>query len=85
MVPFNKVYAVAGGIRKIRDVAAAKRLRLVSSDLAIEAATCGECSLKHFVKIVDYEIEVDWRPVAAVDRRSVRPRTFCSRRSSAMR
>ncbi len=66
VVPLNEVYAVAGGIREIRDVAAPNRLRLVSSDLAIEAATCGECSLKYFVKIVDYEIEVDRRPVAAI-------------------
>ena len=65
-MPLHKVYAVAGGIRKICDIAATNRLRLVSSDLAIEVATCGECSLKHFVKIADNEIEVDRRPVAAV-------------------
>ncbi len=65
-MPFDKVYAVAGGIGKIRDRAAPDRLRLVSSNRAIEAAPCGECSLKNLVKIADYEIEVDRRPVAAV-------------------
>jgi hypothetical protein len=66
VVPFNEIYAVASGIRKIRDVAAPDRLRLISSDLTIEAATRGECSLKHVLKIADYEIEVDRRPVATV-------------------
>ena len=66
VVPFDKVYAVAGGIGKIRDVAAPNWLRLVSSNRAIEATACGERSLKNLVKIADYEIEVDRRPVAAV-------------------
>ena len=66
VVPFHKVYAITGGIRKIRDVATANRLTLVPSDFTVEAATCGECSLKHFVKIADYEVEVDRCPVAVV-------------------
>ena len=64
VVPFDKVYAVASGIGKIRDVTAAKRLKLVSSDLAVKASTCRECSLKHLIEVADYEIEVDRCPVA---------------------
>lgn len=65
-MPFKKVYAVAGGIGEIGDVAESDGLRLVSSHVSNEATTGGECSLKGLVKVADDEVEVDRRPMTAI-------------------